>query len=88
MNALYLQTLHNMESTLAALAKRVSPPQHVPILDSFAFRYLEKSIQQAIVQKLARVISGLYAARILLENGLIQEQAALQRMLDEFQEGC
>lgn len=86
MDALYLQTLCNMESTLADLAKRVPAPQRVPIADSFAFRYVEKSIHQAIVQKLARVISGLHAARILLENGFIQEQAALQRMLDEFQE--
>ena len=86
MDALYLQTLRNMESTLTGLAKRVPPPQRVPILDSFAFRYVEKSIHQAIVQKLARVISGLHAARILLESGFVQEQGALQRMLDEFQE--
>jgi len=86
MDALYLQSLRNMELTLADLAKRVPPPQRVPILESFAFRYEEKSIHQAIVQKLARVISGLYAARILLESGFIQEQSALQRMLDEFQE--
>lgn len=86
MDALYLQSLRHMESTLAELAKRVPPPQRVPILDSFAFRYVEKSIHQAIVQKLARIISGLHAARILLESGFIQEQAALQRMLGEFQE--
>jgi hypothetical protein len=86
MDELYLQTLRNMESTLAGLAKRVPQPQRVPILDSFAFRYLEKTIHQAIVQKLARIISGLHAARILLESGFLQELAALQRMLDEFQE--
>jgi hypothetical protein len=86
MDKLYLQTLRSMESTLAGLAKRVSPPQRVPILDSFAFRYTEKTIHQAIVQKLARIISGLHATRILLESGFIQEQGALQRMLDEFQE--
>lgn len=86
MDARYLQTLQNMEATLDALVKRLPPPQRVPILDSFAFRYIEKTIHQAIVQKLARIISGLYAARILLDNGFLQEQAALQRMLDEFQE--
>lgn len=86
MDALYLETLRHMESTLADLVKRVPVPQRVPILDTFVFRYVEKSILQAIVQKLARIISALYAARILLENGFIQEQEALQRMLDEFQE--
>lgn len=86
MDALYLQTLDHMEATLNDLAKRVPPPQRVPVLDTFFFQYVEKTIQQAIVQKLARIISGLYAARILLENGFIQEQGALQRMLDEFVE--
>jgi hypothetical protein len=50
------------------------------------FRYAERTIQQAMIQKLARVVSGLHAARLLLENGLLQEQAAIQRMLDEFHE--
>lgn len=84
MDDLYLQTLRNMESTLSGLASRVPEPQRVPMGDSFAFRYVEKSIHQAIVQKLARVISTLHSARILLECGFIQEQAALQRMLDDF----
>ena len=83
MDALYLQTLVHMEATLNDLAERVPPPKRVTILHSFAFRYKEKTIQQAIVQKLARIISGLYAARILLEAGFLQEQGAMQRMLDE-----
>ena len=86
MDKLYLQTLRSMESTLDGLAKRVPPPQRVPILDSFDFRYAEKSIYQAVVQKLACVISGLHAARILLEHGFLQEQGALQRTLDELYE--
>jgi hypothetical protein len=86
MDALYEQTLRNMERTLHGLTRRLPPPQRVPMKDSFAFRYVEKTIHQAVVQKLARIISGLHAARILLESGFIQEQGALQRMLDEFQE--
>ena len=54
--------------------------------DSYVFRYREKNIHQAIVQKLARLISGLHAARLLLFAGFIQEQAAMHRMLDEFTE--
>lgn len=86
MDALYLQTLRSMAATLEELAKRIAPPQRLPVLDSFVFRYTEKSIHQAMVQKLARIVSGLHAARILLEAGFLQEQGALQRMLDEFQE--
>jgi hypothetical protein len=86
MDALYEQTLRNMKNTLHGLTRRLPPPQKVPMKDSFVFRYVEKTIHQAIVQKLARIVSGLHAARILLESGFIQEQGALQRMLDEFQE--
>ena len=86
MDDLYNQAFRNMDETLRMLEARVPPPQKVPHLDSFVFRYLEKTIHQAMIQKLARVVSGLHAARLLLENGLLQEQAAVQRMLDEFHE--
>ena len=75
-----------MESTLHSLSVRVEPPQWVQIGNQFAFRYAEKSIQQAIVQKLAKIVSALHAAHLLLSTGFIQEQGALHRMLDEFQE--
>ena len=86
MDTLYLQVLKNMEVTLHDLVKRLPPPKRVPFMDSFVFRHTEKTIHQAIVQKLARIVSGLHATRTLLEEGFLQEQGALQRMLDEFQE--
>jgi hypothetical protein len=82
----YKQALHNMEQTLHAFASRVSPPQTVPYRDSFVFRYLEKTIHQALVQKLARLVSGLHAAYFLWSKGFVQEQASLQRILDEITE--
>jgi hypothetical protein len=85
-DALYVQALRNMESVLHALERRVGPPDFVDVGDGYAFRYREKSAYQAIVQKLARLVSGLYAARLLLHSGFIQEQGALHRMVDEFQE--
>jgi hypothetical protein len=75
-----------MEATLHTLTRRAGAPQLVPIGDGVAFRYAEKSIHQAIVQKLARLVSGLHAAKLLLEAGFIQEQGALQRILDEFEQ--
>jgi hypothetical protein len=86
MNGLYNQTLHHLEKAFKRLEDMVPPPQKVQHGDSFVFRYKEKTIQQAMVQKLARVVSGLHAARLLLENGFLQEQAAVHRMLDEFHE--
>ena len=86
MDALYVQSLRNLESVLHALEGRVGPPAFVDMGDGHAFRYRERNAYQAIVQKLARLVSGLYAARLLLHAGFIQEQGALHRMLDEFQE--
>lgn len=86
MDALYNQILHHLDKAFRKLEGMVPPPQKVQRGDGFVFRYTEKTIQQAIVQKLARVVHGLHAARLLCENGLVQEQAAIQRMLDESDE--
>jgi len=86
MDELFPQTLQNMADILMALEKRVPPPQQVALKNGFVFRYKEQSIHQALIQKLARIVSGLQAAWILLKHGFVQEQAVMQRMLDEFQE--
>lgn len=86
MDRLYLEALQNMEDSLRAFERRVPSPKLVSLGGQQALRYTEKTIHQAIVQKLARVVSGLHAARVLLAHGYVQELGALQRMLDEFQE--
>lgn len=86
LNPLFDDMLRNMEAVFASFEKRVPPPRRVPYKDGFVFRYAERTVHQALIQKLARLLSGLRAARILLTNGFFQEQAALQRMLDEFRE--
>lgn len=86
MDQLYEQVLTRMEEIVNHLAGRVSPPQRVPFKASFVFRHTEKSIHQAMVQKLARMVSTLNATQLLLNHGFVQEQAALQRILDEIQE--
>jgi hypothetical protein len=75
-----------MENAFRRLEEQVPPPQKMKWKDSFVFRYKEETIEQAIVQKLARSISGLHAVDALLVRGLLQEQAALQRILDEIHE--
>lgn len=86
MDQLFQDTLRVMKATFEVLEKRVPKPQRKPFKDRFVFRYIEQSAHQAMIQKLARVVSGLHAAQILLEHGFVQEQAALQRTLGEFQE--
>jgi hypothetical protein len=75
-----------MQSTVHALAARVPQPQMVPCKTSFVFRYIEQLPEQAIVQKLARVVTTLRAATVLMRQGLVQEQGALQRVIQEIHE--
>ncbi len=83
---LYKQALEHMERTVHSLAARVAPPQPIPYKDSFVFRHVEKTVHQALVQKLARLVSGLHATYLLMTHGFVQEQGAMQRILDELQE--
>ena len=76
-----------MESAFGALEEQVPKPQPVKRgRDGFVFRYMEQSIYQAIILKLARVVSGLRAALLLLEHGHVQEQAMFHRVHDELDE--
>lgn len=86
MDQLFADCLAHMESWFEKLEMQVPPPVKIRFLDHFVFRYKEKSVNQMLIQKLARVVTGLHSARILLNNGFMQEQIAIHRMLDEFQE--
>ena len=58
----------------------------VAFTDGIAYRHKEQWPEQAILQKMAKLPSTLRGARALLSLGLFQEQAALQRIVDEVQE--
>jgi hypothetical protein len=57
-----------------------------PYKDGFVLRYFEKSPQQALLQKYARLVSGLYALELRLRNGFVQEPGVIQRTLDDITE--
>lgn len=80
------EALEIMDSALYQYEALVPQPLKVKLLNSFVFRYKEQTIQQAIIQKLARTITGLKSANILHKSGFFQEQASIQRMLDEFEQ--
>jgi len=82
----YEQALDYMERIVKVFSMRVPAPKRVQFRDSFVYRHVEKTVHQALVQKLARMVSSLHAARLLLEAGFVQEQASLQRILDEITE--
>ncbi|MDP3619426.1 MAG: hypothetical protein Q8R63_06490 [Ramlibacter sp.] len=86
MDSVYVAALRNMASTLRTLEGRVQPPAIVTIRGGQAYRYVEKTPHQAIIMKLARLATSLNAARVLLGAGLLQDQGAAQRVIDEMNE--
>jgi len=81
--AMYDAVLPTLVSAFRQLEQTVAPPTLISIGGRRAFRYVEKQPQQAIVLKLSRLVTGLQAVWTLLERGLPQEAAAIQRILDE-----
>ena len=78
-----LSELAFLESIFRELERRVPPPIERSVNGKLALRYKEQSPHQAILLKFARQISGLHAIDVLLLNGFVQEQGAIQRTLDE-----
>jgi hypothetical protein len=83
MRRLFLEALARMEAAFRRLEGQVPPPQWEQYRDGWRVRYRERTVAQAIIQKLARQISGLYALDLLLANGLAQEQGVMQRVLGD-----
>jgi hypothetical protein len=82
----FAKTLRELERFVVRVESAVPQLQFQPFLNHFVFRYQEQTPQQALVQKLARNVSGLYGATVLCRAGLGQEQSALNRILDDIQE--
>jgi hypothetical protein len=83
MRPLFLQTIAALTNTFRRLERQVPPPQQVQFRDGFVFRFVEQTLEQALLLKLARVVTGLRAIDVLLQAGLLQEMAATCRMQDE-----
>lgn len=83
MKQLFQETLSVLDTAFDRLEAQVPKPQTKPWKDGFVYRYSEQTIHQAIILKMVRLISGLRASLLLLENGYVQEQGIMQRVLDE-----
>lgn len=86
MEDLFKEALTVMRNAFRHMERSVPQPQIQPWKNGVHFRYKERSIEQALIQKLARTVSGLTAIDVLLSKGLGQEQGVLQRVLDEIGE--
>jgi hypothetical protein len=76
LDEMYHQTLQYMEQTLGGLAARVPQNKAIRPREFFVMRYQECGVHQALVQQLARVVSGLHAARC---SGLIVSSRNTER---------
>lgn len=83
---LYLETLPVLQQAFQVLENKIEKPAFVKRGTYYVFRYENQTIQAAVIQKLARLISGLHASLVLLRGGFVQELGAIFRTLDEFQE--
>ncbi len=86
MDDLYKQTLKTLGASFDLLYAQIGPPKLVRFGREYAYRYEDKSIHQAIIQKLARLVTALQSIMLLNRCGLLQEQAVVQRTLDEFEQ--
>lgn len=80
------QMLDLMDRTFQVFENSVPKPEILKLSFGKSFRFKDKNIYQAMIQKLARVQSLVRAAYLLLCNGFVQEQAILQRAIDETNE--
>lgn len=73
------EAITSMQRIFAALETSLTGPVLVPKGTREAFRYVDKSAPQAIVEKLARIVSGASAIDLLMEHGFLQEGATPMR---------
>jgi hypothetical protein len=83
----FAETLKTLEHALLLLSRAVPSPKLIDVSENFpGWRYLEQLPQQAIVIKLARLLSALHAAKVLLDAGLVLDVGASKRIIDEITE--
>lgn len=86
MPTMQAEAVEAMTRAFRRLESSIPGPQKVTFRDSFVFRFENKGIHEALLQKLARIVSGLNAVTVLLGAGFVQEVGVLFRTLDEIQE--
>lgn len=85
-----MDTYQRVNNFLASCFRKIEQdapkPQIINIGTRKALRYPDQLLEIAILQKLARYISGLNSSYILLSHGYTQEVGVIFRTLDEFHE--
>ena len=76
---LQAEAIEAMTSAFRRMESALPPAQKVDNKKSFVYRYANKGIHEALLQKLARSISDLNAVAVLLNAGYVQEVGVLFR---------
>jgi hypothetical protein len=80
-------TIDVCQEAFNALSTGVDIPElHEQPGRATVYRYQNQTIEIAIVQKLARLISSMNACLVLYESGMYQEMFTIMRTMDEFSE--
>jgi hypothetical protein len=82
--SIYTNTLERLEENFNLLHSKIEEPEYSELGNGKVFRYKNKSANIAIIQYMARVISGLYSTKLLIKHTFIQECNTLFRTIDEF----
>lgn len=80
----YDETILFLEYGFQKIEEQLPKPEIVDFGKRTVLRYREHLTEIAVLQKLARYVSGLSAAKILLYQGFTQELCVIFRTLDEF----
>ncbi|MGK6355262.1 hypothetical protein ACMGDH_08535 [Sphingomonas sp. DT-207] len=81
-----LDALQIGETYFRVAEAHIPPAQWVPWENAYNWRFVEKQPQQALLQKLARSITGLKCIDYLIAKGFLQEVGLMFRVLDELSE--
>lgn len=84
--AMQAAAMEAMTRVFRHFEQALGSPDRIPHKVGFVFRYRTAGIHEALIQKLARSISGLNAAIVLIEEGYFQETGVIFRTLDEILE--
>lgn len=79
----YQRIRNALDACLFSLVREVPKPVLVSTPTGIAFRYKEKSPQQALVIKCVRMLSVLTSLKVLLDHGLLLDAGSMMRISDE-----
>lgn len=83
---LYVEISQVLEEAFRQIEALVAPPILYTRGAYPCFRYKDQSVEAAVIQKCARLISSLNASLILFRTGYFQELGAMIRILNEINE--